>query len=115
MTAMDDDFNSRRRLARSTTSRARSTEAEEGGLGGDRSGAQATPRAGRRARPDVRGAARADSGAKPFIELLVEVRRELRAAKQWALADKVRTRLSELGVAIEDRSEGTTWKTSRTR
>ena len=48
--------------------------------------------------------------AEPFVSLLVEVRSDLRQAKQWALADRVRDRLAELGVILEDGAEGTTWK-----
>ena len=48
--------------------------------------------------------------AQPFIDLLVEVRRELRAAKQYALADSIRARLGELGVTLEDSPTGTTWR-----
>jgi cysteinyl-tRNA synthetase len=48
--------------------------------------------------------------AAPFIDLLVEVRRELRQQKLWALADTVRNRLTELGVVLEDTKEGTTWR-----
>ena len=48
--------------------------------------------------------------AEPFIALLVDVRKELRQAKQWALADSIRDRLAKLGVALEDGPEGTTWK-----
>ena len=47
---------------------------------------------------------------EPFIALLVETRAQLRAAKQWALADRVRDRLAELGVILEDGAGGTTWK-----
>jgi cysteinyl-tRNA synthetase len=57
----------------------------------------------------------ADLSAAPFIDLLVEMRTELRALRQWALADRVRNRLNEMGVAIEDRADGTIWKASRTR
>jgi cysteinyl-tRNA synthetase len=46
----------------------------------------------------------------PFIELLLQVREELRRAKQWALADRIRERLAELGVTLEDGKDGTTWK-----
>lgn len=46
----------------------------------------------------------------PFIDLLVEVRQQLRAAKQYALADTIRTRLADLGVTLEDGPQGTTWK-----
>jgi cysteinyl-tRNA synthetase len=48
--------------------------------------------------------------AAPFIDLLVELRTELRKAKQYALADSVRTRLAELGVVLEDGPQGTRWK-----
>ncbi len=44
-----------------------------------------------------------------FIALLVEVRNEARKQKNWALSDLIRDRLKELGVAIEDSKEGTTW------
>jgi cysteinyl-tRNA synthetase len=49
-------------------------------------------------------------GAAPFIDLLVEVRRDLRAAKQFELADRVRAGLAEQGIALEDGPNGTTWK-----
>jgi cysteinyl-tRNA synthetase len=48
--------------------------------------------------------------AAPFIDLLVAVRRELRQARQYALADSIRDRLAGLGVSLEDTREGTTWK-----
>lgn len=51
-----------------------------------------------------------DGDAKPFIDLLVNTRVELRAAKQYALADQMRTRLAELGVVLEDTAQGTLWK-----
>jgi cysteinyl-tRNA synthetase len=54
--------------------------------------------------------AAAPAETEPFIALLVETRAQLRAAKQWALADRVRDRLAELGVMLEDGSGGTTWK-----
>jgi cysteinyl-tRNA synthetase len=48
--------------------------------------------------------------AAPFIELLIEIRKELRAQKLWALSDLVRNRLHELGVVLEDGKEGTAWR-----
>ena len=48
--------------------------------------------------------------ARPFIDLLVTIRDELRAAKLYELSDSVRTRLAELGIALEDGSEGTRWR-----
>lgn len=50
------------------------------------------------------------SEAEPFVALLVQVRTELRAAKQWALADSIRDRLTKLGVVLEDGAGETTWK-----
>jgi cysteinyl-tRNA synthetase len=48
--------------------------------------------------------------AKPFIDLLVQVRTDLRAHKQWALADKIRNDLAELSIALEDTPDGTQWR-----
>jgi cysteinyl-tRNA synthetase len=49
-------------------------------------------------------------GAAPFIELLIELRKELREAKQYALADRIRDGLGELDIVLEDSAGGTTWK-----
>ncbi|MBI4927436.1 MAG: cysteine--tRNA ligase, partial [Anaerolineae bacterium] len=48
--------------------------------------------------------------AAPFIDLLLEVRAELRKQKLWAMSDLVRDRLSALGVVLEDSKEGTSWR-----
>ena len=56
--------------------------------------------------------ARSDVAAKPFIDLLIGVRADLRAAKQWALADKVRDGLKTLGVVLEDTPTGAQWRYS---
>ncbi len=45
-----------------------------------------------------------------LLRLLVETRAELRQAKQWALADRIRDRLGALGVVLEDKPSGTTWR-----
>jgi len=45
--------------------------------------------------------------ADKFIDLLVEVRSEVRAQKLWALSDQIRDKLAELSVTIEDGKEGT--------
>ena len=49
-------------------------------------------------------------GAAPFVDLLVSVRNELRDAKQFEQADRVRDGLAELGIAIEDTAQGTEWR-----
>ena len=50
------------------------------------------------------------TAAAPFIDLLITIRRELREAKQYPLADRVRTGLADLGVILEDSPAGTSWK-----
>jgi len=45
----------------------------------------------------------------PLIELLIDVRKKLREAKQWALADEIRDQLLELGIELKDRPDKTTW------
>jgi cysteinyl-tRNA synthetase len=63
---------------------------------------------------DVLGLTLAEEGeslaAAPFIQLLIEVREEMRQAKRYDLADRIRSRLGELGVALEDTPQGTVWK-----
>jgi len=45
--------------------------------------------------------------------LLLDVRRGLRQAKQFELADRIRDQLAALGVQIEDGKQGTTWRVGR--
>jgi cysteinyl-tRNA synthetase len=47
--------------------------------------------------------------AAPFIDLLVQTRFNLRQAKQYQIADQIRTRLAELGIILEDTPKGTVW------
>jgi cysteinyl-tRNA synthetase len=50
--------------------------------------------------------------AAPFIDLLLDVRNDLRSSKQFGLADSIRDRLEKLNVIIEDSKENTIWKTN---
>ena len=45
-----------------------------------------------------------------LMQLLIETRAEARKARQYALADLIRDRLSALSITLEDRSDGTTWR-----
>jgi len=45
----------------------------------------------------------------PFVDLLLEVRKELRRQKLWQFSDSIRDRLSELGIVLEDHKDGTNW------
>ncbi|GAI57951.1 unnamed protein product, partial [marine sediment metagenome] len=51
--------------------------------------------------------------AEPFIELLLSTREQLRQASQFQLADEIRARLAELGIALEDTPQGTVWRIKR--
>jgi cysteinyl-tRNA synthetase len=51
--------------------------------------------------------------AGPFVDLLLKVRGELRAAKQWALSDMIRDELAGLGIAVEDTAQGASWERRR--
>ena len=46
----------------------------------------------------------------PLVDLLISIRKDLRDAEQWALADRIRDGLSDLGILIEDSKSGTTWR-----
>lgn len=46
-----------------------------------------------------------------LIRLLIDLRMAARSGRDWATADKIRNQLSELGVMLEDRPDGTIWKT----
>jgi len=48
--------------------------------------------------------------ADPFIDLLLEIRTELRGQKLWTYSDQIRDRLAELGVILEDSKAGSIWR-----
>jgi cysteinyl-tRNA synthetase len=45
-----------------------------------------------------------------LMQLLIDLRAEARQAKNFALGDQIRKRLTELGVTLEDRPTGTIWR-----
>jgi cysteinyl-tRNA synthetase len=45
-----------------------------------------------------------------LIDLVVNLRTDLRKVKQFELADQLRTKLGDLGIQLEDKPEGTIWK-----
>jgi cysteinyl-tRNA synthetase len=51
--------------------------------------------------------------AAPFIDLLVKTRYNLRQAKQYQMADEIRTKLAELGILLEDTPQGTVWRSKK--
>jgi cysteinyl-tRNA synthetase len=45
-----------------------------------------------------------------LMQLIINLRHEIRAQKLWSLSDKIRDALAALGISLEDKKEGTTWK-----
>ncbi len=48
-----------------------------------------------------------------LMQLLIGLRKEARERKDFALSDAIRNRLTEIGVALMDKKEGTTWELQR--
>jgi cysteinyl-tRNA synthetase len=46
---------------------------------------------------------------KGVVEMLIQMRNEARANKNFALSDEIRDKLQELGIIIKDGKEGTTF------
>jgi cysteinyl-tRNA synthetase len=111
--AMDDDFNTAGALGHlfdlvRTINQARDANLEQTSL----TQAQALLRelvegvfGLRLERDEIQGAQ-----AAPFIDLLVDLRSQLRDEKLWALSDKIRDQLLELSVLLEDSKDGTFWR-----
>lgn len=57
----------------------------------------------------VKVEAAADNLTSELIELILQVRRDVRAEKNWALSDKIRDSLAELGISIKDGKDSTQW------
>ena len=58
-----------------------------------------------------KGAAAAGSPVEPqLLDLLVELRADVRKEKLWTLSDKIRDGLRKLGITLEDKKGGTVWK-----
>ncbi len=51
-----------------------------------------------------------DALSEQLLNLLIEVRSQLRQRKIFDLADLIRSQLSELGIALEDTPQGTRWR-----
>jgi cysteinyl-tRNA synthetase len=45
-----------------------------------------------------------------LLDLLVQLRTQVRKEKNFALADEIRNKLTALGVTIEDRADGSSWR-----
>ncbi|HET9017351.1 MAG TPA: cysteine--tRNA ligase [Thermomicrobiaceae bacterium] len=110
---MDDDFNTPAALARlfdlaRAINRAQDADADPGAVAFAQSTLEEL--AGVLGLTLEGTAQRSDQAAEPFIDLLIQVRQDLRAERQWALADRIRVGLGELGIRLEDTPTGTAWR-----
>jgi cysteinyl-tRNA synthetase len=63
------------------------------------------------ARPAAPADAKSDGGTtSQLMELLIKLRQEARAGKSFALADRIRDGLAQIGITLEDRADGTGWR-----
>ena len=56
-----------------------------------------------------KGAA-SDKDYSNLMDMILEIRQECRNQKQYALADMIRDKLSDLGITVEDSPQGARWK-----
>ena len=59
---------------------------------------------------EAEGASGSAEREEGLIRLLLELRAQARADKNFQLSDLIRDRLGELGVTVEDRPDGTIWR-----
>ncbi len=50
------------------------------------------------------------SGSEELLELVVDIRDDLREMEEYELSDKIRSRLKEIGIELQDTEEKTKWK-----
>jgi cysteinyl-tRNA synthetase len=122
--AMDDDFNTGgalgelyelvRALNRQADAQKLEPSSDPSAIGSFRSGMvvlkELTQILGLFQHPRVRAEPSRDKLTGPLLDLLVELRTRVRKEKNFALADDLRKKLAELGVTLEDRPDGTSWK-----
>ena len=114
---MDDDFNAPAALAvLQEFTRKVNALLNEGGPQ-TRGSLEAIDRLYRRLGGDVLGIipdaeARSSDAAREegLVRLLIDLRAQARARKEWQTADFIRNQLKELGVTLEDRPDGAIWK-----
>ncbi len=61
---------------------------------------------------DIAGASEGNASLRPFeeaVDLLLEIRGEAKARKDWATSDLIRNRLAEIGFDVKDTKDGFEW------
>jgi cysteinyl-tRNA synthetase len=122
--AMDDDFNTGgalgelyelvRALNRFADARKLESAADPESLAAYQTGVmilkELTQILGLFRHPRTRSEVAQDILTPKLLDLLVNLRTRVRKEKNFALADDIRKQLAELGVTLEDRPDGTSWK-----
>ena len=112
VTAMEDDFNTSQAVALLfSLAREINRASTAGGSVADAQGILRELSGVLGLQLDKAGGGQDAMAAAPFIDLLISLRKDLRAAKQYELADRVRSGLAEQGITLEDGPNGTVWKT----
>ncbi len=62
---------------------------------------------------EATGNAEREAAFAAAIDLLLEIRQQAKAAKDWATSDKVRNQLAALGFEVKDTKEGATWRLNK--
>lgn len=55
------------------------------------------------------GATNSDSKLVPVMDLVLELRQQARANKDWTTSDKIRDGLASAGITVKDSKDGSTW------
>ena len=56
------------------------------------------------------GAASGRDYVTPLVEMLLRMRMEAKAAKDWATSDRIRDELTAIGIRVKDRKDGFDWE-----
>ena len=56
------------------------------------------------------GAATGRDYVTPLVEMLLRMRMEAKAAKDWATSDRIRDELTAIGIRVKDRKDGFDWE-----
>ncbi|SFH53182.1 cysteine--tRNA ligase [Planctomicrobium piriforme] len=59
--------------------------------------------------PQQKNAGADNAFVNGLMDLILDIRKEARATKNWGVADKIRNKLTELKVVVEDGKEGVRW------
>jgi cysteinyl-tRNA synthetase len=55
-------------------------------------------------------AADSNDMVSPLVEMLLEMRTQAKANKDWATSDAIRDRMTAIGIRVKDRKDGYDWE-----